>query len=187
MMRSAATEPAPAVGRLGGKLAGEGDTQLPRRLGQHPRATLLGAAVLLLCVVQAALAIQPPLLLALRDSELFRLLSGGALAALVAHQWLLYFARRRGWVTSKHLLRSHVTLGAVAPAMLMAHAPGPGYGFLFLLWMVFVMDLAIGLVPPASLTRVRTLRTVWLIAHIGVSAVLPLLIAYHVWVVLYYH
>lgn len=142
---------------------------------------------MLFCVVQAALAIEPAFLASLRASDVFRLLSGGALAALVAHQWLLYLARRRGWVTSRYLLRSHLVVGAVAPAMLMVHAPGPGYGFLFLLWTLFVMDLAIGLVPPASLARLRPLRSLWLSAHIVVSVVLPFLIAYHGWVVLYYH
>jgi hypothetical protein len=149
-------------------------------------ARAIGGALFLLCLVQAAAAVELPLLAQLRESGLFRVGSGIALAALVAHQWLLYFARRRGSSASKTLLRSHLVLGVSAPALLMVHAPGPGYGFLAVLWSLLVFDLGLGMVPQRALVAARWLRSLWLTGHIAVSVVVPVLIAYHVWVVVYY-
>jgi hypothetical protein len=42
------------------------------------------------------------------------------------------------------------------------------------------------MVPQRALVTARWLRSLWLTGHIAVSVVVPVLIAYHVWVVVYY-
>jgi len=68
------------------------------------------------------------------------------------------------------------------PLLLVLHAPRLGHGALLALSLVFVGNLAVGLVNPTVMRpETKALRAIWLVVHVGLSLVTIPLMMIHVW------
>lgn len=146
----------------------------PRELTHHRLARrdplLLGVAVLAAYLGQAVAQLEVPWLAAWQRDEVYKLATGGVLVAFLGLQWLS--ARRRRDV--------HVWVGALAPLVLYAHASRFAYGYLAWLVAVYLGVGAVGLVHrPIVTRRARRLYVAWFIAHLALSVLLIVLVAYH--------
>jgi hypothetical protein len=78
-------------------------------------------------------------------------------------------------------------IGALAPLVLYAHASRFGYGYLAWLVAVYLGIGAVGLMHrPIVSRRARRLFVAWFVAHLALSVLLLVLVAYHVVIVVAY-
>ncbi len=118
----------------------------------------------------------------------YRVVTGLALAALIAWQWSLAYLRKQAEVPLKRLLLWHRWGGGLAPAFLLAHVISRGYGYLTVLTLVFVADCVLGLLcPHGAGRRLTTWWKFWLPMHISASIALVALLVVHIVVVTTYH
>lgn len=126
-------------------------------------------------------------LAALQENELYKQLTGLALASFFLMQWRLSLARMSGMSPATRLLGSHQQYGALAPLLLYLHAISTGYAYIQVMSLAFLALVALGLLqqPLARVNR-APLNTVWLVTHVALAALLVLLIGYHAFNAFYY-
>lgn len=158
------------------------------RGGRNAPSLIVGAILLALYLLQAAVGWEWDWLARLQEIELFKRWSGGVLLAYLLHQWWLSLGRSRGWARlAKKSYWLHQWMGVLSPAFFYAHSMRLGYGFLLLLSTVYLGNVVIGLSHRAvNQLELRRLGTPWMILHITASLLVSILALYHVWIVVWY-
>lgn len=139
--------------------------------------TTLTVALLAAYLGQAAVGLEVPMVVRWQADETYKAITGLVLVAYLALQWSSTL-RKRGL---------HELFGAFAPLVLYAHATRFAYGYLVWLLVIYLGVGAIGLVHrPIVARRRRTLYVWWFVAHIAMSVLLVVLVAYHVVIAIAY-
>ena len=142
-----------------------------RMLNERRDPTPLAAVLLVAYVVQAAVRLEWPWLVALQAQDAFKVATG---CLLVIYLWLQ-------WSIAAHRRHLHSWLGAFAPVVLYLHATHFAFGYLVWLAAVYLGIGAIGLLHrPIVARRARALFTWWFVIHLALSALLIVLAVYHV-------
>ena len=143
----------------------------------HRDVTALAVALLAAYLGQAAVQLEVPWLVALQADDVYKVASGAVLVVYLALQWT--FAR--------HRRELHKLLGALAPAVLYAHASKFAYGYLTWLLAVYLGVIGVGLLhQPVIARRAKTLFTWWFVTHLALAVLLAILVGYHVLIALAY-
>ncbi|MGQ0792711.1 MAG: hypothetical protein ACT4NX_01315 [Deltaproteobacteria bacterium] len=118
----------------------------------------------------------------------YKIYSGIALAAYVLIQWSLSLFRAAGKMTeARFMYRVHNLIGVLAPVFFYAHSVTFGYGYQILLAASFFAVVVVGVCNLQFLgIRGRGASNIWMILHIVPSALVVILMAYHIYVVAYY-
>lgn len=126
-------------------------------------------------------------LAALQEIELYKQLTGLALALFFLMQWRLSVARMGSPSPAARLLSVHRDHGALAPLFLYLHAITVGYAYIRVMSLAFLGLVALGLLhqPLARLNRKRV-NSVWLVVHVTLATLLLFLIVYHAFNAFYY-
>ncbi|MEZ4399331.1 MAG: hypothetical protein R3B06_04890 [Kofleriaceae bacterium] len=149
----------------------------------------LGAAFLIAYVLVVVTGLAPAALRRLQARDAYLVVTGLALASLVAYQFKLSLARMDRRPVGPSAVARHRVVGALLPLGLLLHAPGFGFGYLRMLSLVFGAALVLGLVARGVRSlhrRVPWAYDAWFISHIAVSVLLVGLIGFHVVIALAY-
>ncbi len=127
---------------------------------------------------------------ALWAEDVWRWVTGGLLATVLAAQWVFPWVRGRGaYGRAMKLELLHRAVGAVAPAFLVLHQRSFGHGLLSALGVLLVSNTLLGAFDKTAVRdparRERWLRF-WLPAHVALSCALTALAIWHVWMVVRY-
>ena len=136
-------------------------------------------------LVQAALEVRWGPLERLQHQELFRRLSGTALAGVVLGQlWLAWKRRSASAARARLLLQQHRRLGLASLLVLFVHTTHPGYGYLLVLGLLIPLQVALGALWPAGHEpQERALRPRWKLLHATLGMTLLTGTLLHVWMV----
>jgi hypothetical protein len=153
-----------------------------------PRYFVAGLALLAMVALQQGSGWRWGPLAAWQGDDLYKQLSGFALAVFIAHQWYVPLLRLGDEVQrAARRLGLHKGVGAFAPLLYFMHAQQPGAGYLLGLSLVLLGSLVTGLFNPETVRpQPPWFRSAWTPLHVGFSTVLPSLAAYHVWVTYLY-
>ncbi len=164
------------------------DSNLPPRQSDRPKLALepalwVGLGLLLLYLVQMAVALAPSQLIALQREELWRRWSGAAVLCVLVCQWLLPTLRNQSsGMTARRALSLHRWVGALSPLVLFVHTTRPGFGLLAALGWIFLANVGLGLVDRSVLGHIPGLRPLvraWLPIHVLLSCLLSVLAGLH--------
>jgi hypothetical protein len=145
---------------------------------------VLGALLLAAYLVQVRLELDWPWLAQVQANKRYQVVSGCVLAAYLAFQWS--FTSRRVFDPVSAAFQ-HKLAGALAPAVLYAHASRFGYGYLLLLSWSYLGTMMIGLLDrPVVKTHAKWLFTAWFLAHVATAMLLVILGGYHAVIALAY-
>jgi cytochrome b561 len=148
---------------------------------------LIGALLMAAFVAQAIGGWHWEWLAAFQRVELYKQLTGLALALFFMMQWRLSVARMGTVSPTARLLALHKDLGALAPLLLYLHAMSFGYAYIRVMSLVFVVLVALGLLqPPLARLNSSPLNTAWLVVHVMLATLLIFLIGYHAFNAFYY-
>ena len=150
--------------------------------------TIAGIILIAVYLVSATSNWQLPWLVALQEIELYKKITGLALALFFLLQWRLMTARLGGYRTkANQRLITHRNWGAIAPLLLILHTSSFGHAYIQLLCLAFFSLVSLGLSHPL-ITKVNrsALTTSWLIIHVALAATLIFLMAYHGFNAFYY-
>lgn len=140
-------------------------------------STILAVALLAAYLGQAVMQLEVPWLAALQANDVYKLATGGVLVGFLAVQW----------VSARKHRELHLWLGACAPVALYAHATKFAFGYLAWLSVIYLGVGAVGLVHrPIIARRARRLYVAWVIAHVALSTLLLVLVAYHIVIAIAY-
>jgi hypothetical protein len=115
----------------------------------------------------------------------FSVVTGTALAACIAYQCALLFARLAGYHRSARLhYRNHRYVGTASLYLFILHAGGIGYALLTILPLLFLTISVTGLFNSEIIVMPPGLRRAWGYMHVGLSGLLLPLIALHAWAAL---
>ena len=136
-------------------------------------------------LLQAALEVSWGPLERLQHQELFRRLSGAALAGVVLGQlWLAWKRRTASAAKARSLLRLHRRLGIASLLVLFVHTTHPGYGYLLVLGLLIPLQVVLGALWPAGhASREQALRPRWRLLHATLGMTLLTGTILHVWMV----
>ena len=123
----------------------------------------------------------------LQEYELYKQLTGLALALFFLMQWRLSVVRMGSASPATRLVSGHRNYGAVVPLFLYLHAITIGYAYIRVMSVAFLGLVALGLLqqPLARLNR-KQVNASWLVTHVALAAVLVFLIGYHAFNAFYY-
>jgi hypothetical protein len=148
---------------------------------------LIGALLMAAFVAQAIGGWHWEWLAAFQQVELYKQLTGLALALFFMMQWRLSVARMGTASPTARLLGLHKDLGALAPLLLYLHAMSFGHAYIRAMSMAFLALVTLGLLQP-SLARLNSspLNSAWLVVHVMLATLLIFLIGYHAFNAFYY-
>lgn len=146
-----------------------------------------GALLIAAFVAQALWGWRWEWLAALQANELYKQLTGLSLVLFFVMQWRLSVARMGSASPAARLLTLHRDQGALAPLLLYLHAISFGYAYIRAMSLAFLGLVALGLLQkPLARLNSNRLNTAWLVVHVALAAVLPILIGYHAFNAFYY-
>lgn len=139
-------------------------------------------------VLQNALGLRWEWLAERQRDPTYKRWSGLVLALYISAQWALTALRvRQRWREAKRAYTLHKYLGVLAPLFFYAHAQSFGYAYLLVLSVTYFATVLVGILNQELLPfRRRWIGDVWMLIHVGCSAMMVLLSAYHVFISFYY-
>ncbi|MGI9331905.1 MAG: hypothetical protein ACR2RL_01990 [Gammaproteobacteria bacterium] len=143
---------------------------------------VLGLLLLLAYLVQDLFSLKWLWLVERQTVESYKQVSGLVLASFVLYQWRVSMLRAKGQLQQARIkLPKHKIGGALAPVFFYLHAHQIGYAYLFLLSVVFLSNVAVGLLNHELVPiRRRWFLTGWLVLHVHLAMLLVVLMIYHV-------
>ncbi|MEM7050805.1 MAG: hypothetical protein AAF604_14150 [Acidobacteriota bacterium] len=148
----------------------------------------VGVSLLAAYLLQALLGLEWTWLAERQVEQNFRRWTGVVLLIYLGHQWLLSLSRVMGWAKlAKKGYQHHKILGLAAPVVFYLHSIHLGYGYLLLLSTVYLANMLVGYVHPISLgIKPKLYAFPWMVAHVALSVLITVVVAYHIWFVFYY-
>ncbi len=144
---------------------------------------VLGVALVVAYVAQAAVGLEWPWLVRQQAQDRFAVISGCGLACYLAWQWSLG-ARRL--VDPIGTVLWHKRAGACAPLVLYVHASRLSYGYLVVLGLGYLSVTLAGLLHALVIARARRLFGLWFVVHVATATMLIVVGVYHVVIALAY-
>ena len=126
-----------------------------------------------------------PWLARLQADPTYKLVTGLIFCLYLTLMWLLFLFREiEVFIVAKQLFRWHEPAGFMGPLLFYLHADRLGHGYQLLLGLVFFANILLGLAYPLIHgLKSQRWHHVWLVLHIALAAVLPLLIGFHIYIV----
>jgi cytochrome b561 len=148
---------------------------------------LTGALLIVAYLAQLLLGWRWEWLAVLQANELYKQLTGFALALFFLMQWRLSVARMLAAAPAARVLVLHRDLGAFAPLLLYLHALTIGYAYVQVMSLAFLGLVGLGLVQqPLARSKQAALNRAWLVVHVTLAVLLVFLIGYHAFNAFYY-
>lgn len=144
----------------------------------------LGLFLLAALIAQQSTGRQWTMLTGLQDNNTYKLVTGFGLFAFILYQWRFSLKRAQG---EKHnaatMMSRHRLFGAMVPLAFFTHSQVLGYGYLEILSLTLLLAFFTGLFN-FQIGQIHTpwYRPLWIIAHVGLSMALLLLMGYHVYI-----
>lgn len=120
----------------------------------------------------------------LQADDLYKQLSGFALAAYLAHQWHCPVLRNRGLMRKAcSILSRHKLIGSFAPLVFFAHSQTLGFGYLQIFSLGYFAVFVTGLFNVET-TGIRKpwFQSLWVFMHVSLSTGLLFLLGYHLFI-----
>jgi hypothetical protein len=151
----------------------------------------IGLFLLGLFLFQAALNLHIPGLSSYQKNDLFRYITGTIFLGYIAYQWKLTKTKTQAEKPNGQILRltlqNHKFWGLLGPMFFYLHTPKMGYSYLFFLSCSFFSVYLLGLFHERLVRFRKPLITqLSLIGHVGISTAMVALIAYHIFIVVYF-
>ncbi len=153
--------------------------------------TITIISLVLFCgyILQEVLDLKITALENLQQRELFKRWSGFAVALFILFQWFLTFTRITPKL-KKHSIKLtaiHKWLGAFSPLLFYIHATSFGYGYLAVLSYIFFTNLLLGTINLDVIkSQKEWIFKGWMIAHVGLSMLITIILFLHIGTVFYY-
>ncbi|MCL4779648.1 MAG: hypothetical protein KJ049_05630 [Gammaproteobacteria bacterium] len=148
---------------------------------------LTGALLIVAYLVQLLSGWRWEWLAVLQANELYKQLTGIALALFFLMQWRLSVARMGAAAPGARVLVLHRDLGALAPLLLYLHALTIGYAYVQVMSLAFLGLVGLGLLQqPLARINLGWLNSAWLVVHVTLAVLLVFLIGYHAFNAFYY-
>lgn len=124
----------------------------------------------------------------IQGNELYKQATGFMLFMYILLQFLLASARiSKKTVSTSKDLNLHIWLGAFAPLAFYLHSAKLGYGYQYILGLILLSVVMSGLLSPKLIKlRNKQYTIVWLTVHVSLAVTLPILLAYHLYVIYFY-
>lgn len=143
----------------------------------------LGLFLLAALIVQQSTGWQWTQLAGLQADNTYKLATGLGLFALILFQWRFSVKRAQGEQRRvASILGRHKWFGTLLPLLFLGHSQSLGYGYAGILSLTVLTAFLTGLFN-CQIVKIHKpwYRPLWIIAHVGLSMALLLLVVYHVY------
>ncbi len=153
------------------------------------KSTILGLVLMIAYFLQYILKLEWSWLFELQAQEMYKRWTGLGLALFIIFQWVLTMTRtiKRFRKYAMSMLSIHKWLGAISPLIFYIHTASLGYGYLLLLTYIFFSNTLLGYLNLNVLKNNSDLLfKSWMIAHVALSVIVPIMMVFHITMVFYY-
>lgn len=143
----------------------------------------IGLFLLTALIVQQWTGWQWALLTGLQDDSTYKLATGFGLLACVLYQWRFSVKRAQGEQRkAATMIGGHKLFGTLLPLVFFFHSQTLGYGYQEIFSLTLLLAFLTGLFN-FQIVQIHKpwYRPMWISAHVGLSVMLLLLMAYHIY------